>query len=294
MDTTRNIDAHFAKLEARLHRNICHIDKGSSAPAPDPNIGIAAATNAATGAEMAGVAREQLAWNRERWDEVKPVYNKILQQQIEAADTSQQRGTEQWNQYTNVFKPIEERVAKEAMDYGGEADQTAQAGLAIADVTGSFDAAAANQQRQLQASGVNPADPRYAALTQGAGLERAKAAAGAGTKAATDARLLGMSMRQNVAQFGRNMPATSIAQDAAALQASNAAQGNATGATMARNAGVNSALPWYSGSTDATTAGGNLNLGLYNSQSNNWRTQQQADATGMGGLGQLAGTALSA
>ncbi len=294
MDNRAAEKSRHARLIARLRQNICFISFGSDAPAPDPNIGNAAVMNAQTAQAQLKIGEDQLAWNKERYAKEAPIYEKIANQQIDSADTAKSRSDSQWSDYQNIYRPIEQRVAQEATDYGGAADQTNQAGKAIADTTAAFDANDANRQRQQFAMGVNPNDPKFAALGNQAGLARAGAAAGAGTKAATDARLLGMSMRQNVAQFGRNMPATSIAQDASALNAGNAAQGNITGATMANNAGINSAAGWYSGATDSSTASGNLGIGLYNANSANYRTNLQANAAAMGGAGNLAGTAFSA
>jgi hypothetical protein len=107
--------------------------------------------------------------------------------------------------------------------------------------------------------------------------------------ARTNARMRGIALRTGVAQFGRNMPATGIAADQTALGAGSSAAAVGTGSIAAANAGVNSAMPWYSGGVGATTAGGNLNLGQFQGNIQAYAARSGANAQMMGGLGSAAG-----
>lgn len=279
-------------FELRVRRGICSLDlfDEPDPPAPDPNIGIAARENAALSKEMADVARDELAWNRQRWEEVKPIYNEIAQQQLGQMRTDADRSTQQWGAYQRLFAPVEERMAKDAMEYDSPERKERAAAAAAADVSASHDAAAGITRRTMESMGVNPGDPRYAAVLGSAGLARARDTAGAMNTARTNTELTGMSMRQGVAQFGRNMPATSIAQDAAALNAGSAASGTTTGASGARNAGIASAAPWMTGAGGLNASAGNLYATQYGTQMQGYNAAQQSNANKWGGLGQLVGT----
>lgn len=288
---TRGERRHATREAARLAgRNRCYGGGKGSAPAPDPNIGIAARENAALSAEMAAVAKDELAWNKARWEEVKPVYNEVVQAGLTQMRSDSDRATEQWNLYKNLFQPVEQRMVQDAATYDSPERKEQMAARAAADVSASHDAAAGVVQRNMQSMGVNPNDPKYAAVMSQAGLARARDTAGAMNMARTNTELTGMSMRQGAAQFGRNMPATSIAQDAAALGAGGSAVGTA-GAQTASHAPT-SATPWYQGAVGANTAAGNLYAQQYGMQMQGYQAQQQANSGLWQGVGTLAGAAL--
>ena len=285
-------DPHFEKFIARTRRNICYISKGGGGgQAADPQVGAAAMRNAATSERMAQVAEEELLWNREQWTKQEPVYNEIQSAQLEGMKTANERGTQQWEQYKQIFAPIEERMASDAMTFDSEERKASQAGKAAADVSAAHDAAGAVNDRNMQRMGVDPGDPRYAGIKSAEGLRRAADTAGAMTKARDDTELMGMSMRQGVANFGRGMTNTSMAQDAASLQSAGGAAGTAAGSTAARNAGVNSAQSWYNGSVNANQS---VMSGLnqqYATQSANANAAANRGAAESAGVGKLVGTA---
>ena len=63
----------------------------SKPPKPDPLIGQAAMSNAELAREMAGVARDQLAWEKDRAARQDPLLEKIVNQQIESGDANANR-----------------------------------------------------------------------------------------------------------------------------------------------------------------------------------------------------------
>ncbi len=108
-------------------------------------------------------------------------------------------------------------------------------------------------------------------------------------KARRDTELQGMAMRQGTAQFGRSMPTTGIATDAAALNAGNSATGNLATQAGLHNAGTNAAQNWFGGATGANSAAGNLALEQYQGQLNAWQQASQNSASSAAGLGNLIG-----
>jgi hypothetical protein len=264
---------------------------GDSAPAPDPAIGQAALQEAELGKEMAGVARDQLSWNKEQYADLAPTLKKILAQQVEAGNLSADSAKSQWDHYEKTYLPVEKQMAKEAMAEGTPEQQEAEAATARVDVKTSFDNQRASSGRDLARMGVNPTSGRYASLERQSEATQAAAEAGAATGARTNARMRGIALRSGTAQFGRNMPQTGIAANAQAVSAGSSAANVGTGSLAAANAGVASAAPWFSGATAAYNASGGLNIGAYDATMKGYSADQQRQAGMWQGLGSGVGSA---
>lgn len=261
----------------------------SKPPKPDPLIGHAAMSNAELAKEMAGVARDQLAWEKDRAAKQDPLIQKIVDQQIQSGDANADRAESQWQIYRDLFAPVEERVVKDANEFDSQERKDRMAAEAGADVARGYQGALKSNQRAMGRLGVNPNSGRFQALAQELNLGLAKETAGAMNKARRDTELQGMAMREGAAKFGRNMPNTGLAADAASLHAGDSATGNmATGAGI-RNAGMNAAQNWFGGVTHANSSAGNLGLGQYQGQLNAWQQANQNSALGAAGLGSLFG-----
>lgn len=260
-------------------------------PKPDPLIGQAAMSNADLSKEMAGVAREQLAWEKERADRQDPLVEQIVNQQISQGDTNQARADEQWNIYKNMFEPVESQMVSDAMGFDSQERKDRMAGQAAAGVTQSYANTNDQNDRNMERMGINPNSGRFAALRNETGMNQAKDTAGAMNKARTDTELQGIALRTGAAQFGRNMPNTGIAADSLALNAGNAAVGNMNTSNAARNASMNSAAQWFGGAVGGNNSAGGLANAQYGNQLNAWNSQNQNSIMGMMGLGQLAGAA---
>lgn len=262
---------------------------GSDVPQPDPAIGQAAQTNAATGKEMAELGREQLAWNKQQYAELAPQLKQILDQQVKIGNLSADMASQQWDHYQTTYLPVEKRMAEEAMAEGSASQQESEAAKARADVAGQYEDARAAQERDMALRGINPASPASMSLDRTTRTSQATSEAGAMNNARTNARMRGIALRTGVAQFGRNMPATGIAADQTALGAGSSAAATGVGSIAAGNAGVNSAMPWYSGGVGATQAAGNLYLGQFGGNIQAYAARSGANASMMGGLGSAAG-----
>lgn len=258
-------------------------------PKPDPLIGQAAMSNAELAREMAGVARDQLAWEKNRAAKQDPLIEKIVDQQIALGDANANRAESQWRIYHDLFAPLEARMVGDANEFDAPERKERMAGEAAADVSRGYHGALESNQRALGRLGVNPNSGRFQALTQDINLGLARDTAGAMNKARRDTELQGMAMREGAAKFGRNMPNIGLAADAAALSAANSATDNmATGAGL-HNVGTNAAQNWFGGATNANSSTGNLGLGQYQGQLDAWRQANQNSALGAAGLGSLLG-----
>ncbi|SEK64844.1 hypothetical protein [Nitrosovibrio tenuis] len=258
-------------------------------PKPDPLIGQAAKQNADIAQQQLDVAREQLAWEKDRAQTQDPLIQKIVGQQIASQDANAARAESQWETYRKLFAPVEERMVQDANTFDSRERQDRMAAEAAADVARGYRGMLESNQRAMERMGINPNSGKFQSITKDLNLGLARDSAGAMNKARRDIELQGMAMRQGAAQFGRSMPTTGIATDAAALSAGNSATDNLATKAGLHNAGTNTAQNWFGGATGANTAAGNLALGQYQGQLNAWQQAAQNSATGAAGLGNLIG-----
>lgn len=177
-------------------------------------------------------------------------------------------------------------MAEDAMHYDSPEEVARREGLAAATVGRQFDNAQAQTSREMARMGVSPTSSLGADAMNDQANARALATAGAVTGERNNTKLLGMSLRENAARFGRNQTGTGIAASQAALAGGNAATGIMGSQTAQGNAaGTGQGL--------LGTAGGAFNsmgnLGLSQMQ-----MQQQANSSSQAGLGSLIGTGLMA
>jgi len=262
----------------------------SKPPKADPAIGQAALQNADIARQQLDLAKDQLAYNKEESAWQTPLIQKIAQQQIDTADTNNQRSDEQWNLYKTLFQPVESKMVDDAMNFDSPERQDMLASQAGADVTKSYQGAQDQNQRNMERMGINPNSGKFQAISSEAGLAQAADTAGAMNTARNNAITQGMALRQGVAQFGRNMPNTGLAADSTALNAGNSAVGNISQGNAINNANAATAQNWFGGAmTGNNSAAGILN-NQYQNQLNAWSQQQQNTANMIGGLGSLAGS----
>lgn len=255
-------------------------------PDPDPLIGQAARDNAEVAKRQIELGEKQLAWERERAEKQDPMIEKVINQQLESGETNAARADEQWKIYQDLFKPVEERTVKDAMEFDSPERKARMAAEAAADVSRGYGAARDQNTRTMGAMGINPNSGRFAGLSNETNISQAKDTAGSMNLARRATEQQGIALRTGVAQFGRNMPSTGIAADSMALNAGNAAVGNIAAGSQIRNANQQAAAQWFGGGVNANNSAGQIGLGLFQGQLQG--AQMQADA--MGGIGQLIGS----
>jgi hypothetical protein len=258
-------------------------------PKPDPLIGQAAKQNADIAQQQLDVAREQMAWEKDRARTQDPLIQKIVDQQIASGDANAARAESQWETYRKLFAPVEEQMVQDANTFDSPQRQERMAGEGAADVARRYQGALESNQRAMERMGVNPSSGKYQSITNEINLGLARDSAGAMNKARRETELQGMAMRQGAAQFGRSIPTTGIATDAAALNAGNSATGNLATQAGLHNASANAAQNWFGGATGSNTSAGNLALGQYQGQLNAWQQASQNSASTAAGLGNLIG-----
>lgn len=259
----------------------------SSTPKADPAVGRAAEANAEIGREALQLSREQYADQKALNDQFQPIYEQLLKAALDEQGDNAGRADSQWGQYESVFQPIENRMADEAMTYDSPAEVARREGLAAATVGRQFDASTAEMGRQLGRMGVAPTSSLGLQAVTDQGNAKALATAGAVNKERNDTQLLGMSMRQEAARFGRNQTGTGLAASAAALQGGNSAQGVMAGQTNQAAAAGQSAQGLMGTAVSANNSSGSLAL-------NQWQAKANAAGTANAGLGSLLGTGMMA
>lgn len=275
-----------------INPNICFC--APDAPQPDPLIGQAAKQNADIAASMRDIAKDNLAWERERAAKQDPLVEKIVNQQIESGDKNAARADEQWQHYLDLFQPVESKMVQDAMEFDSPERKERMAGEAGADTTRAYQAMQDQQARMMGRLGVNPNSGRFAALNNEMGLNQAKDTAGAMNAARRATEQQGMALRTGAAQFGRNMPNTGLAADSTALNAGNSAVGNMGANNAARAQSMNTAAQWFGGAQAGNNSAGGLMNNLYSNQLNAWNMENQNTMAGLAGLGGLMGAAGSA
>lgn len=262
------IDARLALLGKR---HLCHIDLGSDAPPPPDYSGIASA-NEQSALYAKEAADAELAFRQKQYDDSLPYLKtsqelgmKIAGQQSDIADYNQTTAKEDRAYWEETYKPVEKKVASDAMEYDSEARQEQVAGDRRAQVSKSFANQRASAARELEAMGVNPNSGRFAGLSATMDMQQALGEAATMNAARTEVQDKGIALRSGAANFGRNMPNTASA-------AFNTAVGAGSSATQNATTGANAAIPW----TNTVGAG-------YGMQQNAANTSIQSQL-GLGGL----------
>lgn len=245
--------------------------KPSPPPAPDytPLIQasqMTAASDAASSAEQAQVAREQLAQQnvyagrsadiadkyaamaqtqsdigKSSYDAMYPYLQKYMQSQLDftgaaldnqkqqAADAalSSQRSTETYNRYMSTYAPREDQFLSEAYDYASPARMEQDAAAARGDVASAFQSTQDAAKRSLMSYGVDPSQGAYG-RTQAMDISKAAAMAAAGTMARKQTEAQGKQYELAALQVGQKLPAQAIGLAGLGLQQTGSGLGGAS------------------------------------------------------------------
>lgn len=269
--------------------------KGGTKVQNDPRVGQAALEQAAIGRELAQLGRDEFTFQRDRANRMDPIYERLMNTAIEESETNQDRAADQWDQYKSVFQPIENQMADEAVNYDSPEEVARREGLAAATVARQFDVSDQQMGREMARMGVSPTSSLGAQGMTDQANARAMARAGAINKERGDTKLLGMSLRQDAARFGRNQTGTGLAASAAALQGGQSAAG-IMGAQTQSGLAAGQAAGGLMGA-GAGQIGSSGSMLLSQQQANNSLQAQQSmnNASGLGSLvGTLGGAAMMA
>lgn len=262
---------------------------GGSAPAPDPNIGVAAVKQAETGQQWLNFAKDAYGTSLERQAKLDDLTSQVTKQQLGLATDQANWARNDRARYETTFRPIEDTYIDKATNYASDARQAE----AAAEATGDVQAAAAAQRaitaRQQASLGVSPTSGRFAGVQAAQDNAMALAAAGAANTARQAIRDKGLALTADAVNLGRGLPsqagaaaASAVASGAQALSGNQSTNVQALQAPGIVAQGYQGQMAGYQG------MGSTLNQ-QYSTQMDGWKTEQQMAAQSAAGIGQAIG-----
>lgn len=233
--------------------------------------------------DQMAMAKDQIRIGQERQAKLDPIYMQLLQDSIADSATARDRGASQWKQYTDVFQPLETKLADTAANYDTAGRRDAVAADARAGVQAQFDAQQQQQQRGLSRAGIALDSGRALTLQQSAGLNAAKAVAGADRAARTQVEERGTQLTDNAARFGRNQTGTALQASGQGTGATQAASGIGAAGSSVFNSALQPGMSLMGGAASGLSSAGSMYGAI---------SQQQSSQGGLiGDLASLGGTA---
>lgn len=217
-----------AAIDDRLNNlGVCFLDMGDDQPAPDPLIGQAAQQNAEVG-------REYLQWYKSKDAAEAPVRQEAAQlamdmarKQIATSDKQSAMADDTRAYELSTFRPLEKKIAADALGYDTAARRDAEASQAQADVGTAADAARANMAREVTSRGGDVNSGNFTAGLASTGVRETALQASAGNTARKNVETIGAAKLADAANLGRGIASTNATQTQLGLQAGNSGVNNA-------------------------------------------------------------------
>lgn len=270
---------------------MCFYGKGGgSAPAPDPNIGIAALENVELGKQWLGFARDQFKIGNERQVKTDALNEKVINQQLATQDQANTWAKEDRTRTKSVFQPLEDKFIQTAQEYSSPERQEQAASEARTAIGINAEQVKQANARQMASMGVSPDSGRYAGITRSTDLNTALASAGAENSARQFIRDKGIALTADSINMGKGLPSSTAAAYGIGTNAGNSAVANNSSgnANFYANAGIMN--QGFAGNIGANTSAGGMLNDLYGNQVRAWAAEQQANATSAAGIGSMFGT----
>ncbi len=260
-----------------------------SAPAPDPNIGVAALKQAETGQQWLDFAKDAYGKSLVRQDKLDQLTTDVTKQQLGLATDQANWARSDRARYENTFRPIENDYINKATNYASDSRQAEAAAEASGDVQAAAAAQRAITQRQQASMGVSPTSGRFAGVQAAQDNATALAAAGAANTARQAIRDKGLALTADAVNLGRGLPSqagaaagSAVASGAQALSGNQSTNVQALQAPGIVSQGYQGAMAGWAG--QAST----LNQ-QYGNQIEAWKAQQEIDAKNAAGFGSAIG-----
>ena len=236
-------------------------------------------------AESNELARERFDWERQVYEqdtrplqqEDQALKKRIIESHLSQAEKQSKFADEQNAYYKDTYRPIESKMAQEAMEYDSGENIAKRSGMAAANVNQQFSNAAGQQSRLMGRYGLSSAG---ALKNQARG--QALATVGAQNGAAFDTMDKAIALRAGAANFGKGMPNTAATYYSGSTNSANSASAASTGALVNQMASTSGMSGAYGNMINATNAYGNQMANVYNAQAQQWGQVSK-------GLGQMTG-----
>lgn len=266
---------------------------GGSAPAPDPNIGIAQK-------QMADLATQEFnQWQTDVWPALKAqtesqTTNANNQAAIDLQTQTKQNAIadEQYQMYKNTYQPLQQQLVDQAENYNTPANEERLAQGAIGDVNTAFNNQKQAQTQQMQSYGINPTSGQFQGMQNSNQVLQAAQSSAAATQARNAAEQLGWAKKMDAAgmasgQYGNQATATQLGLSAGG-------QSLAAGQIpISNSAALSSSMAGgYGGAMQGWQNVGNLGVQSYQTQVQAYNAQQAANAQSSAGIGSALGAAV--
>lgn len=265
--------------------------KAAKAPAPDPNIGVAAKMQAEISGDWLDFSEKQFAIGNERQVGIDAMTKEVTDQQLATAKQNADWATEDRGRYKSIFQPMEDQYAEDAKNWDSAERQDKLASEAKADVQTSTAAQRQTSNRQAAAMGVSPTSGRFAGVDRASDVQTSLATAGAQNAARNTSRSQGMAMRADAVNMGKGLPSQAAGAAGLGLSAGNSAMGGKMAANSAWGQNNQIMAQGYSGAQQGYASQAGILNQQYGNQLNAWNAQQNADANATSGLWSGIGTA---
>ena len=205
---------------------------GKSAPAPDYS-------------GMEAIAREQLAFSKRQYADMKPIAMEIAGLQADAQRQQMDQAADYYAYQQDTFRPLEEGLVADAQNMDTEAYRSQMAAEASAAAGRAFSSSQAMQNRSLAARGVNPNSGAARAGNNSMGLQQAAMRAQGMTSARQGAEDRARNAKYAAAGLGRNLATNASAAYGGATAAGGAAMGTYQAPGAAYMGGLSSSAGIY-------------------------------------------------
>lgn len=229
------------------------------------------------------LSREQFEWAKQAYAQDREVSDRVINSFLDT-----QRQNDEWARrdrarYEGVFQPMEDRLAKEALDYSSPERMDMERGRAQAAVAQQFDAARNAATQELESYGINPSATRYAALDMNLRAQRAAASAAAANQSDLQTEATGRALRSEAINVGRGYPGTIAGTQNTGMQAGTGAV-NSGLATTGSGANTMGTGTQYAGLANSGFAGAGTTMNQgYSNQIAAFKAKNEA-STGLGAL----------
>jgi len=205
---------------------------------------------------MEEVAREQLAFSKQQYEEFAPVAKEIAGLQMQAQRQQMEQAADYYDYQQETFRPLEQGLVKKAQEMDTEAYRQEMAAEASAASARAFSTSNAMNQRSMAARGVNPNSGAARGTSTATGLQQAAMRAQSMTGARQSARDRADAAQYQAAGLGRGLATNSLA----------AYQGATGAGTAAGNMGMAAGNQYQAGLAGAASTYGSMTgsqAGLY-------------------------------
>lgn len=267
-------------------------DSGGSGP--DPNIGLAALRTADLGDKAFEWAKDyytnELAPLQRQTTELN---NQLTRQTMATSAAQEQRAAEQYQLSKENFQPVDQALAKSAMDFNAADFGERKATQAAANVELAFQQSESQLRADLARRGVTMNSGQAVALQRGSALARAAQVASATQQARDQADALGFARLKDASSVGRGLASDASSSVANSLNAATTASNINAATSNSARANANVVSQGAQTGIQGNTAAGNLWVQKSGQQAAADQNSSQEAGAALGAIAALAPLAMA-